>query len=240
MSAPARDAEPAAHRPNRFTLDRAAVLNLTGGSWQGPEGSLVISGASIDSRSIRRGEIFACLVGANRDGHEHAADAARLGASMILAAKPLPTLPIPVLVVPDVAASLGAIAHLVRLARPAATWIGITGSSGKTTIKELLAAACAQAGETAATQGNLNNHLGVPLTLLGIGEQVRFCAIEMECQPPRRDRRPLRPGAASGRGDLLHRSSPSRGLRQPRGRGTRQERALPRPARGRDGGAWRP
>jgi UDP-N-acetylmuramoyl-tripeptide--D-alanyl-D-alanine ligase len=179
MAGSAREEIPQQAPTGSYLLDPPAVASLTGGAWHGPTTALALSGASIDSRTIRPGELFACLVGAHRDGHDSAPAAVAKGAALVLAARPLPAIAAPVLVVPDVAAALGRIAGAVRQARTAATWIGITGSSGKTTLKELVAAACASAGETAATSGNLNNHLGVPLTILGMPERVRFAVVEM-------------------------------------------------------------
>jgi UDP-N-acetylmuramoyl-tripeptide--D-alanyl-D-alanine ligase len=174
-------------RPAAFMLARAEAERLTGGAWSGLAGEVVIRGASIDSRAVTPGCLFACLVGERVDGHDFAQTAVGDGAALVLASRAL-SLPVPVLVVRDVAAALAALAaEFRRRYAPSCAWIGIGGANGKTTTKELLAAACAaQVGEAQvhATRGNLNNHLGVPLTVLAAPVDLRFAIIELGANHP--------------------------------------------------------
>ncbi|MBA2480375.1 MAG: UDP-N-acetylmuramoyl-tripeptide--D-alanyl-D-alanine ligase [Planctomycetes bacterium] len=159
-------------------LEHAIAEALTGGQWHGATREAVIHGAATDSRQVQPGCLFACLPGARVDGHDFAATAVGDGAAMILASKLL-TAPVPVLVVADVSAALGVLAAEFRRRLTGVRWIGVTGSNGKTTVKELIAAACATSGPVHATAGNLNNHLGLPITVLNTPAHTRFAVIEM-------------------------------------------------------------
>jgi UDP-N-acetylmuramoyl-tripeptide--D-alanyl-D-alanine ligase len=121
----------------------------------------------IDSRRIGRGDLFCALPGTRVDGHGYVAAAAAAGAAGALVARQVDA-PIAQVVVADVAAAMAAAARAVR-ARYAGAVVGVAGSNGKTTTKEMLAAILAQRGRCLATRGNLNNELGVPLTLLRLG-----------------------------------------------------------------------
>jgi len=162
----------------RFLLTRREAEALTGGRWHGAGEHVELRGAAIDSRAVAPGCLFACLPGAKADGHDFAPAAVAGGAALILAARPL-TLAVPVLVVADAVAALGALATEYRRRHRGATWIAITGSNGKTTTKELLAAACAAAGAVHATHGNLNNQLGVPLTVLNAPADIAYAVVEL-------------------------------------------------------------
>ncbi|HSA68046.1 MAG TPA: UDP-N-acetylmuramoyl-tripeptide--D-alanyl-D-alanine ligase [Burkholderiales bacterium] len=145
-------------------------------------GDMLFTGLSTDSRSIRVGDLFVALRGERFDGHDFlkAAAAAGAAAAMVDAAY-RGEYPLPALVVGDTRRSLGDLARYWR-ARFAPTLIAITGSNGKTTVKEMLAAILRRhAGEEAvlATRGNLNNDIGLPLTLLGLRHAHRWCAIEL-------------------------------------------------------------
>ena len=170
--------------PAPFALTAAEAEALTGGRWSGASAAVVLHGASIDSRAVTPGCLFACLRGERVDGHDFAASAAGDGAALILAARPV-AVPVPVLVVANVAVALGALAAHFRRRFTTARWIGVCGANGKTTTKELLAAACAGSGEPVhATRGNLNNHLGVPLTVLRTPAEARWCVIEIGTNAP--------------------------------------------------------
>ena len=121
----------------------------------------------IDSRRIARGDLFCALPGTRVDGHGYVAAAAAAGAAGALVAHAVDA-PIAQVVVADVAAAMAAAARAVRM-RYAGTVLGVAGSNGKTTTKEMLAAILAQLAPCLATRGNLNNELGVPLTLLRLG-----------------------------------------------------------------------
>ena len=169
-----------------MTLDARTIERLTGGTWIGSDQQVVIRGAAIDSRAVSHGCLFACLSGARVDGHDFAETAVGDGAALVLASR-LVNVPVPVVLVSDVAAALAAIAgEFRRRYDPACTWIGVGGANGKTTTKELIAAACnaATPERVHATRGNLNNHLGVPLTVLATPPGMRYCVIELGANHP--------------------------------------------------------
>lgn len=134
-------------------------------------------GVSTDSRSIQPGMLFVALKGPNHDGHDHVVTAVNAGAVAALVERPL-DVAVPQLVVTDTLRALGRLAALWRehLGTPL---VAITGSNGKTTVKEMCATILGKAGRTLATHGNLNNDIGVPLTLLRLEQQHDFGVIEM-------------------------------------------------------------
>ena len=149
-------------------------------------GDALFTGVSTDSRSLRKGDLFVALRGERFDGHEFlkAAAAARAAATMV-DSRYRGEYPVPALVVEDTKRALGDLARYWR-ARFQPALVAICGSNGKTTVKEMLAAilrAHAGTGEQAhavlATRGNLNNDIGLPLTLLGLRHTHRWCAIEL-------------------------------------------------------------
>ena len=157
-----------------------ALRDRTGGELIGADVSL--TGLSMDSRLARSGDLFAAIKGARLDGHDYARNALAGGASALLTERMLEGLS-PQLVVSDVVRAAGDFGYLKR-ADFSGTVIGITGSAGKTTTKNLLSAALAAAGPVLATQGNRNNELGVPLTLAGLSEEHLFAVIEMGAGKP--------------------------------------------------------
>ena len=130
-----------------------------------------------DSRQVDYGSLFAALQGSRVDGHDFAAKAVELGAVALLVSRPL-ALDVPQLVVPDVLRALGRIARELRL-RLDPKVVGITGSNGKTTVKEMITAILRQQGDVLSTRGNYNNELGVPLSLFGIEQRHRYAVLEM-------------------------------------------------------------
>jgi len=145
-------------------------------------GDARFTGVSTDSRALREGDLFVALRGERFDGHDFlkAAASAKAAAAMV-DGRYKGEYPVPTLVVDDTKRSLGDLARYWR-ARFAPALVAVTGSNGKTTVKEMLAAILRKhAGETAvlATRGNLNNDIGLPLTLLGLRHAHRWCAIEL-------------------------------------------------------------
>ncbi|HCB44773.1 MAG TPA: UDP-N-acetylmuramoyl-tripeptide--D-alanyl-D-alanine ligase, partial [Pseudomonas sp.] len=132
---------------------------------------------SIDARKVARGGLFVALPGSRSNGHDFVAQARENGAAAAMV-EYLVDDPLPQLLVHDCQLALGQLGALVR-DQFRGTVIGITGSSGKTTVKEMLAAILRECGPVLATQGNLNNELGVPLTLLQLDAEHRFAVIEM-------------------------------------------------------------
>lgn len=157
-----------------FTLRDAA--EMTGAA---PMASaLTYTGVSTDTRTIQPGDLFVALRGENFDGHRYVQQAIDAGAIAAVVEEIQDDIAAPQLKVDDTLTALGRLALGNRLASPARC-VGVTGSSGKTTVKEMLAAILRQEGDTLATRGNLNNHIGVPLTLFCLEPAHRFSVIEM-------------------------------------------------------------
>ena len=131
----------------------------------------------IDSRLVRAGDLFLALPGTRTDGHEFVAAAAAAGAAGAVVSRQLDA-SLPQVLVADVAQALTLAGAAWRAAFRASV-LGVAGSNGKTTTKEMLSSILAQRGECLATRGNLNNHLGVPLTLLRLHAGVDSAVIEM-------------------------------------------------------------
>ncbi len=141
-----------------------------------PDGQARVTGeVELDSRRVGPGGLFVALAGARVDGHEHAAAAVAAGAVAVLAARPVG---VPAVVVPDVTAALAALAHAVLDRLPAVTVVGVTGSSGKTSTKDLLAQLLAELGPTVAPPGSFNNELGHPYTVLRATADTRYLVLE--------------------------------------------------------------
>lgn len=152
--------------------DMAQVL---GGNLHGDDAEF--TGVTQDTRTLAVGHLYVALHGDRFDGHDFVRRAASLGAAGALVQRRVDC-PLPQVQVPD---------SLAGLQRLAAHWrracgvpvVAVTGSNGKTTVKQMLAAVFGQAGSVLATQGNLNNHIGVPLTLLRLRAGHRMAVIEM-------------------------------------------------------------
>jgi UDP-N-acetylmuramoyl-tripeptide--D-alanyl-D-alanine ligase len=152
-----------------------SLARIVSGTLVGPDAGF--AGVSTDSRSVRAGELFVALRGPNFDGHAFLAEAAQRGAAAAVVETPVAA-PLPTLRVSDTLAALGAIAADWR-GRFDLPVIAVTGSFGKTTVKEMMAAIAATRGEVLATRGNLNNEIGLPLTLFGLAWQHRAAVLEM-------------------------------------------------------------
>ncbi len=147
-----------------------------------------VTGATLDSRAIEPGMLFVPLPGSRVDGHAFLDEAFAKGAAAALCARELhPAIAHlglgPLVLVDDVTAGLQRLARKYREAWPGLL-IGVTGSVGKTTTKELVAAAFATAAPTLRTRGNLNNHWGVPLTLLAIRPEHEVAIVELAMSNP--------------------------------------------------------
>ncbi|WP_434457888.1 UDP-N-acetylmuramoyl-tripeptide--D-alanyl-D-alanine ligase [Stutzerimonas urumqiensis] len=155
------------------------VAGPLGGRLAGTDATFTAVGT--DSRTVRPGDLFVALTGPRFDGHDYLADVASKGAVAALVERACPDIAIAQLVVPDTRVALGQLGALNRDAF-AGSIAAITGSSGKTSVKELLASILRAAfGERTvlATRGNLNNELGVPLTLLELSPTHRAAVIEL-------------------------------------------------------------
>jgi UDP-N-acetylmuramoyl-tripeptide--D-alanyl-D-alanine ligase len=157
-------------------MDRLAHLaQVVGGRLVGVDAGF--TGLGNDTRKLQPGDLYVALSGARFDGHEFVAQAAQLGAAGALVERELP-LSLPQIVVPDALRALQDYAMHWR-SRFHIPVIGVTGSNGKTTTKEMLATILAQRGPVLVTAGNLNNHIGVPLTLLRLRAEHQAAVIEM-------------------------------------------------------------
>jgi UDP-N-acetylmuramoyl-tripeptide--D-alanyl-D-alanine ligase len=166
-------------------LTVAEVAAITGGSPPpAGRGSQVVTGpVVIDSRRVRPGALFAALPGEHVDGHDYAAAAVAAGAVAVLASRPLAQ-DLPAIVVPDVTAALATLASAVLARLPGVTVAGITGSSGKTSTKDLTAQLAERLGPTVAPEGSFNNELGLPLTVLRADERTKYLVLEMSARGP--------------------------------------------------------
>jgi UDP-N-acetylmuramoyl-tripeptide--D-alanyl-D-alanine ligase len=163
-------------------LSAAEIATITSGDILG-NGNIQVTGpVVIDSRQAVPGALFAALPGEHVDGHDYAAAAAAKGAAAVLAARPVPEAGAPVIVVPDVTVALGMLARAVLGRLPGATVVGITGSSGKTSTKDLTAQVIERLGPTIAPAGSLNNEIGLPLTVLRADETTRYLVLEMSAR----------------------------------------------------------
>lgn len=156
-------------------LTLSYLAHRFGGTLWAPDAEFTAVGT--DSRHLQAGELFVALRGDRFDGHRFLADVAGRACGAVVDT-PDRTLSLPQWVVADTVVALGQIARCnrERFRRPV---IAITGSSGKTTVKEMLASILSRRGRVLATHGNLNNHIGVPLTLLRLSAEDRYAVVEM-------------------------------------------------------------
>jgi len=139
-------------------------------------GDASFAAVSTDSRHLAPGELFVALTGPRFDGNDYVGQAAVHGAVAAVVSRPV-DVAMPCLLVPDTRVALGRLAALWRAACPARV-VAVTGSNGKTTLKEMIAAILRECGPVLSTSGNLNNDVGVPLTLLRLQDEP-FAVIEM-------------------------------------------------------------
>ena len=169
-------------------LTLAEVAEAVGGSVHGPGGdpaaARVTGRVTVDSRTVGPGDLFVALPGERVDGHDFLPAAAAAGAAAALVARPHDALPC--VVVEDPLAALGRLASAVhaRLTAGGLRTVGLTGSSGKTSTKDLLGQVLAGAGPTVSPPGSYNNDIGLPLTVLDADEGTRFLVLEMGARGP--------------------------------------------------------
>lgn len=168
------------------SLSLEALAAAAGGEVARGDPSLVVSTYSIDTRSMKPGAVFFALPGANADGHAFLDAAATAGAqAAVVREVPPPDRPAPraLIRVDDPVAALGRCGAAARRARPLRV-VGVTGSTGKTTTKELIASGLSASFRVHRSRGNLNNHLGVPLSLLETPDDAEIAVIEMGMSAP--------------------------------------------------------
>src|SRR6266567_1943928 len=161
-------------------LSLARIARVTGGQLCHGDPDAVVSGeVVIDSRRVGPGGLFAAVAGERSDGHDFAAAAVAAGATAVLATRPVP---VPSVLVADVPAALAALARSVVDALPAVRIAGITGSSGKTSTKDLAAQLVERLGPTIAPAGSYNNEFGHPLTVLRADAATRYLVLELSAR----------------------------------------------------------
>jgi len=155
----------------------ADVLNCT------PlQSDISFTGITMDSRQVRPGMLFAALPGRTVDGHDYIGQAMDRGAVAAVVSRRVPS-DLPLLQVEDVQAALGVLAGYWR-GQCSAKVVGITGSNGKTTVKEMVASILRQEGTVLATMGNFNNELGLPLTVFQLDKSHDYAVLEMGASKP--------------------------------------------------------
>jgi len=170
-----------------IALTVAELLTATDGRWYpgtpaangvvGPSATVITGTVQIDSRSCASGDLFVALPGEHADGHDYAAAAHRAGAVVVLSARQIKDLPC--VVVADPLTALASLASAVLARLPDLVVVGITGSSGKTSTKDLIGDLLSLWGPAVCPLGSYNNDLGVPLTVLRVDERTRFLVLEM-------------------------------------------------------------
>ncbi len=140
-----------------------------------------LTGVCIDSRQLKPGNLFVAIRGERFDGHQFIHNVIEAGAAAVLCSEKIPGIVIPQLVVPDTVQALAVIATAHRQKSSCAV-IALTGSNGKTTVKEMIAAILPK--PSYATPGNLNNHIGVPLSVLQIQDKHRYAVFELGANHP--------------------------------------------------------
>ncbi|MCR9191961.1 MAG: UDP-N-acetylmuramoyl-tripeptide--D-alanyl-D-alanine ligase [Gammaproteobacteria bacterium] len=135
-----------------------------------------LSGFSIDSRTIQPGQLFITIFGERFDGHDYVDAAVQAGAAAVMCERPMPELGVPQLVVPSTLQALATLAKWYRQ-QFSCPVIAVTGSNGKTSVKEMIAYILPQ--PSFATQGNFNNHIGVPLSVFHLQAEHRYAVFEL-------------------------------------------------------------
>lgn len=163
--------------------DIVQSLRALGGEVEYAGASVQVSGVCVDSRRVAQDDLFVALPGAQVDGHDFVAAALAKGAALAMVERLVAGVPAAQQIrVPSTLAGIATVAGINRRnfgTRVGGKVIGITGSSGKTSTKRMLHTVLSQVAPTLATQGNQNNELGVPLTLLNIGPEHRYAIVEM-------------------------------------------------------------
>jgi UDP-N-acetylmuramoyl-tripeptide--D-alanyl-D-alanine ligase len=167
-----------------IALTLAEVAELVDGELTGPPDAVVTGAVTLDSRAVSAGDLFVGVAGERVDGHDFLGAAAAAGAVAALCSRRDDALPC--VVVPDPVAALGRLAAGVhaRLTGGGLRTLAITGSSGKTSTKDLLGQVLASAGATVSPPGSFNNDIGLPLTVLDADETTRYLVLEMGSRGP--------------------------------------------------------
>lgn len=168
-----------------WTLDRVADALQSVASTPPPRGSAPLTGVSTDTRTVAPGNLFVALRGERFDAHDFLRDAVQQGAAAVVVsdAKAGAALGVPCFVMTDTTVALGQLGRYRRRAW-GRTVVAVAGSNGKTSTKELTSAALGSRLTVYATRGNLNNQVGVPLTLLAIPDDADVAVVEIGTNHP--------------------------------------------------------
>ncbi|CBG86872.1 UDP-N-acetylmuramoyl-tripeptide--D-alanyl-D-alanine ligase [Citrobacter rodentium] len=158
-----------------ISVTLSQLAGILGGELKGDD--LTLDAVTTDTRKLTPGCLFVALKGERFDAHDFADKAKAGGAGALLVSRPLDC-DLPQLIVKDTRLAFGELAAWVRAQVPARV-VALTGSSGKTSVKEMAAAILSQCGNTLYTAGNLNNDIGVPMTLLRLTKEHDFAVIEL-------------------------------------------------------------
>ncbi len=161
-------------------VELTTIADWAGGRLRGE--SVAVAGMIHDSRLVQPGMLFVALTGERVDGHDYLDAAAERGAAAALVTRPVEHA-LPQVIVDDAVTAMGRIAAGLRR-QLGLTVIGITGSNGKTTVKEMITAILAGTAPTLATAGNYNNEIGLPLTLARLTPEHRYAVLEMGAGKP--------------------------------------------------------
>jgi len=159
-----------------FSIDNAA--KATGGKICGSKDGALISSVTMDSRLVKEGSLFVAIKGERVDGHDFIKDVLKNGAAAVLCDHVPEGISGPCIVVPDTVKGLQEIARWYRSILPVKV-VGITGSVGKTSTKEMIASVLAQKYNVLKTEGNFNNEIGLPLTIMRIRAEHEVAVLEM-------------------------------------------------------------
>jgi UDP-N-acetylmuramoyl-tripeptide--D-alanyl-D-alanine ligase len=169
------------------------IAAAVGGTLVDADPDVTVTGTvEFDSRKVGPGGLFVAFDGAKLDGHDFAGAALSAGAVAVLGTRPIParvlagrpSAPVPTILVGDALAAIGALARAVLDRLPDLTVVGITGSSGKTSTKDLIGQLLERLGPTIAPAGSFNNELGLPHTVLRADAATRFLVLEMGARGP--------------------------------------------------------
>jgi len=160
------------------TLDIQKIAKVVNGKVSRGDAKVLVTGYSTDSRTLKPGDLFIPLRGEHFDGHDFLLEAVRRGAAACLSEDLCAGLAVPVIQVEDTLTALGDLAATLRAGFPGPV-VGVTGSSGKSTTKEMLSSVLALTGPGLKSEGNFNNLIGLPLTLLRMSGEHQWIVVEM-------------------------------------------------------------
>ncbi|EAT14881.1 UDP-N-acetylmuramoyl-tripeptide--D-alanyl-D-alanine ligase [Desulfuromonas acetoxidans] len=161
-----------------MNLTSDQVATIVGGRRLAAATDPEINGLSTDSRTLQSGDLFVPLKGPNYDGHDYLRQAVEHGAAACLSEEVVGGLPVPVIQVEDTLQALGELARTIRSGFDGPV-LAVTGTTGKTSTKEMLASILAQGSDGLKTEGNFNNLIGLPLTLARLSDEHRWMVLEL-------------------------------------------------------------